>query len=96
MAEAIRERVRFCYEALSSLDSVWLAEPAGAFYLFPNIRGVEDSFAFARELLESKKVSVAPGVAFGNGGEGSIRICAAADRSVLEPAMERLCRYIEG
>ena len=95
MAEAIRERVRFCYEALSSLDSVWLAEPDGAFYLFPSIHGIGDSFSFARGLLESEKVSVAPGVAFGNGGEGSIRICAAADRSVLEPAMKRLCRYLE-
>ena len=96
MAEAIRERVLFCYEALSSIDSVWVARPEGAFYLFPRIHGVEDSFSFARGLLESEGVSVAPGVAFGNGGEGSIRICAAADRSILEPAMERLRSYLEG
>jgi len=34
-------------------------------------------------------------VAFGAGGEGALRICTASDLSVLEPAMERLCRFIE-
>ena len=38
---------------------------------------------------------VTPGSAFGNGGEGAIRICCAADESVLEPAMARLRRFLE-
>ena len=40
------------------------------------------------------RVGLAPGVAFGEGGEGSFRICYAADRSILEPAMERLTRFL--
>ena len=40
------------------------------------------------------KVGLAPGVAFGAGGEGSIRICYAADQAILEPAMERLGHYL--
>jgi aspartate/methionine/tyrosine aminotransferase len=40
-------------------------------------------------------VGLAPGVAFGAGGEGSVRICYAADRSILEPAMERLVNYLQ-
>jgi hypothetical protein len=40
-------------------------------------------------------VALAPGAAFGRGGEGAVRICCAADESILEPAMERLARFIE-
>jgi aspartate/methionine/tyrosine aminotransferase len=54
-----------------------------------------DSFAFALDLLKTTKVSVAPGIAFGKGGEGAVRICTASDLSILEPAMERICRFIE-
>jgi hypothetical protein len=41
------------------------------------------------------KVGLAPGVAFGAGGEGSIRICYAADKAILEPAMERLSEFLK-
>ena len=94
-SELFQERMAYCYTALSSVKAITVPKPEGAFYLFPRIAGVEDSFAFALDLLKATKVSVAPGSAFGNGGEGSIRICCASDLSVLEPAMERLCRFIE-
>jgi aspartate aminotransferase len=55
-----------------------------------------DSFEFCKQLLLEKRVGLAPGVAFGAGGEGSVRICYAADRSVLEPAMERLGEFLRG
>lgn len=90
-----RERMDFCYHALTSVRSISVPKPEGAFYLFPSINGMEDSFAFALALLEETKVSVAPGIAFGNGGEGAIRICTASDLTVLEPAMERLCSFVE-
>ena len=89
-----QERSRFCYEALQTMPGVSVSRPEGAFYLFPRVEGVDDSFAFALELLQKTKVSVAPGVAFGNGGEGAVRICTAADMSVLEPAMERLYKFL--
>ena len=95
MVESLRERVTFCYEALRSIPSVTVAEPEGAFYLFPKIDGMSDSFDFALNLLRETKVSVAPGVAFGNGGEGYVRICCAADMSVLEPALERFRTFVE-
>jgi aspartate/methionine/tyrosine aminotransferase len=57
---------------------------------------MDDSFAFCRRLLEETKVGIAPGVAFGNGGEGSVRICYASDRSVLEPAMQRIGEFLRG
>jgi aspartate aminotransferase len=62
--------------------------------VFPRIDGLQDSFAFCKRLLEETRVGLAPGVAFGAGGEGSIRICYAAERSILEPAMERLTKFL--
>ena len=90
-----RERMLYCYEALSSVAGIAIPKPEGAFYLFPRIDGLDDSFAFALALLNAEKVAVAPGVAFGNGGEGAFRICYAPDMSVLEPAMERIVRFVE-
>ena len=62
---------------------------------FPRIRGLRDSFAFCKRLLEETRVGIAPGVAFGAGGEGSVRICYAAERRILEPAMDRLAAFLE-
>ena len=95
LVEELEDRVHYCYHSLSSIASVSVPRPEGAFYLFPRINGVSDSFSFALSLLKETRVSVAPGIAFGNGGEGAIRICTAADRSVLEPAMDRLSRFLE-
>jgi aspartate aminotransferase len=95
MVETFHERMSFCYQALASLKRVTVAKPEGAFYLFPQIQGIEDSFQFAVDLLQATRVAVAPGNAFGMGGEGSIRICYAPDLSVLEPAMDRFCRFVE-
>jgi len=84
----------YCVGMLSQVEGVHIPSPEGAFYLFPQIEGLTDSFAFAKDCLLETHVGIAPGVAFGLGGEGSIRICYAADKTVLEPAMERLCAYI--
>ncbi len=40
------------------------------------------------------QVGLAPGVAFGAGGEGSVRICYAAERPILEKAMARLSQFL--
>jgi aspartate/methionine/tyrosine aminotransferase len=94
MVADIERRVRFCHEALGGVPGVTVAPPEGSFYLFPRIEGLSDSFEFALSLLRETRVAVAPGSAFGNGGEGAIRICCAADESVLEPAMERLVKFL--
>jgi len=84
----------YCLEVLRGLPGVSVPAPDGAFYLFPRIEGLADSFAFCWKLLHETKVGIAPGVAFGAGGEGSVRLCYAADRTVLEPAMDRLARFL--
>ena len=95
MLVRLRANRHFCLEALRGMPRVTVPVPDGAFYLFPKIEGVRDSFAFCRRLLEVTKVGIAPGVAFGAGGEGSVRMCYASDRSILEPAIERLARFLE-
>jgi aspartate/methionine/tyrosine aminotransferase len=90
----LRSNRDYCVEALSSMPGVTVPAPEGAFYLFPRIEGLTDSFQFCKNLLLQCKVGLAPGAAFGAGGEGSIRICYAAERSILEPAMERLSTFV--
>ena len=94
MLERLRENRDICMQALDGIPGVTLPKPDGAFYVFPRIDGLDDSFAFCKRLLEETRVGLAPGVAFGAGGEGSIRLCYAAERSILEPAMERLTNFL--
>ncbi len=79
MLARYKENRDFCLTMLRQVPGVTVPDPDGAFYLFPRIEGLGDSFAFCRRLLEETSVGIAPGVAFGAGGEGSLRICYAAD-----------------
>ena len=70
-------------------------EPRGAFYAFPQITslGMDDD-QFAMELLNSEKVAVVPGSAFGPGGEGFVRCSYATAYEQIEQALERVARFI--
>ena len=94
MIARLKKNRDFCLAALRQMGSMTVPSPDGAFYLFPRIEGLTDSFAFCRKLLEETHVGLAPGVAFGAGGEGSVRICYAAEKGILEQAMERLARFL--
>jgi aspartate/methionine/tyrosine aminotransferase len=94
MLKKLRENRDFCASRLRAMPGLTVPDPAGAFYLFPRVAGLGDSFGFCKRLLEETRVGIAPGMAFGNGGEGSVRICYASSREVLEPAMERLGNWL--
>ena len=94
MLVRLRENRDFCLAALAKMPGVTVPKPDGAFYLFPKIAGAGDSFDFCKRLLLETHVGLAPGVAFGTGGEGSVRICYAADRPILEEAMARLGLFL--
>jgi hypothetical protein len=94
MLERLKRNRDLCLQALNGIGGLTVPAPDGAFYLFPRIEGLRDSFAFCRRLLEETRVGLAPGAAFGEGGEGSVRICYAAERSILEPALERLAKFL--
>jgi aspartate aminotransferase len=94
MLARLKENRDLALSALRRMPGVQVPEPEGAFYLFPRIEGVRDSFEFCVRLLEETGVGLAPGVAFGAGGEGSVRLCFAAERGILEEALGRLERYL--
>jgi aspartate/methionine/tyrosine aminotransferase len=96
MLTMLKENRDFCMQALQNMPGVTVPKPDGAFYLFPNVEGAEDSFDFCKRVLMQIKVGLAPGVAFGAGGEGSIRLCYAAERPILEEAMTRLGAFLNG
>ncbi len=77
-------------EALSGINGVRYAAPDGAFYGFVGIEGLTDSTELARRLVLDHHVAVAPGAAFGPGGEGHLRVCFAQSEATLNRAMERL------
>ncbi len=64
--------------------------PAGAFYSFFAVDGLDDSRAFAKRVLAETGVGLAPGSAFGPGGEGHMRLCFAGSPERLCAAMDRL------
>ena len=90
MTERYRAGRALVLDALRGLNRVQVAPPDGAFYAFIKVDGVTDSVAFAKEILAKTKVGLAPGAAFGVGGEGHLRLCFAASRDRLAPALERL------
>ena len=84
----------YCLSVLRKIPGLTVPEPEGAFYLFPRVEGLQDSFDFCRRLLEETRVGIAPGVAFGAGGEGSVRLCYASELSILEEALARFTRFL--
>jgi len=78
------------YDRLSPLPRVRLSRPRSAFYAFFRLDGVDDSLAYAIELLSRARVGLAPGIAFGAAGEGHLRLCFAASLPKLSQALDRL------
>ncbi len=71
-------------------------EPRGAFYMFPCIQSTGMTSAeFCERFLLEEHVAVIPGTAFGQGGEGFVRMCYASSLQNLSEAMDRLERFLK-
>ena len=71
-------------------------EPYGAFYVFPSIEEFQmSSDEFATRLLKEERVAVVPGSAFGDCGEGFLRISYAYSLEDLKVALGRLGHFIQ-
>ena len=92
--ETYRSRRERVIERLSGIPGLSLPNPAGAFYAFPQIEGLTDSMAFAKQLLVERKVGLAPGSAFGADGEGYLRLSFAVSDDVLFPALDIFAAYM--
>lgn len=89
------ERRRFIVDRLNKMGLTCF-EPKGAFYCFPSIQSTHmSSEEFCDNLLASKKVAVIPGNAFGDCGEGHIRISYAYSLDIINEAMERMEEFLK-
>ena len=94
MREAYNERRRFLMHEFKRIG-LQCFEPFGAFYVFPSIQEFGmTSEEFAMRFLEEEKVAVVPGTAFGDCGEGFLRISYAYSIDDLKEAIGRLEKFI--
>ena len=94
-AEYIQRR-DYIIEKMAELDFK-IIKPDGAFYIFAKIPDGynQDSFAFLQDFAEKKTVAFIPGAAFGQYGEGYIRLSYAASMETIQEALKRLKDYME-
>ncbi len=85
-----RESRDIACEILGRTGRCHFAVPQGAFYLFFTVEGCNDSDVLARRLVDEAKAGLAPGSAFGPGGEPFVRMCFARDPAQIRVACERI------
>lgn len=94
MRESYNERRRFVLHMLDEMG-IPCFEPMGAFYVFPCIKEFGlSSEDFANRLLAEEKVAIVPGTAFGDSGEGFLRISYAYSIDNLRKALNRLSHFV--
>lgn len=91
--KARRSRDILC-DALIATNRVETLKPDGALYAFLKIDGVTDSRKAAIDIVDKTGVGLAPGAAFGAGGELFLRACFLRDPAQIQMAADRLCDYI--
>ena len=95
MRKSYNQRRRYLMNAFKEMN-LECFEPFGAFYVFPCIKEFGmTSEEFATKFLQEEKVALVPGTAFGDCGEGFLRISYAYSLENLKIAMERLKNFIE-
>ncbi len=96
MVEQYTKNKELTIKLLSEIDGISVVPPHGAFYAFPDISAYErDSRKFVEKLLEQHHVSVTPGVIFGKGGEGHIRISFAASEENIVEGISRIKKFLK-
>ena len=95
MRESYDQRRRFLINAFQEMH-LDCFEPQGAFYMFPSIKRFGmTSEEFATRLLREEKVAVVPGTAFGDCGEGFLRVSYAYSLKSLKEALSRIKRFVD-
>jgi aspartate/methionine/tyrosine aminotransferase len=96
MVREFRNRRDVMVDGLNSIPGIRCLRPHGAFYLFPNISALGlTSKELADRLLNEAGVSVLPGTAFGNYGEGYLRLSFANSLPNLESSLKRIRGFVE-
>ena len=92
--ERARQARQIVCDRLLATGRVKLSPPAGAFYLFFSVDGVTDTTAAAFDIVDRANVGLAPGTAFGPGGDRFFRICFHRRLDQIEEAADRLAGWI--
>ena len=91
MRDTYQKRRDFLVREINKIPGIRANMPKGAFYLFANISECGlDSWDFAMKLLDEQGVVVVPGTAFGNSGEGFIRISYATSMETISESLNRM------
>lgn len=91
LVEEFKRRTFYAYERLNRLKNVSILPPKGTFYLFPNIKGTGlSSTEVTKRLLEEAHVLVIPGHAFGEIGEGYLRLACTISIEKMKEAFDRI------
>jgi aspartate aminotransferase len=90
MVEYCRKGRDILTDGFKEIPRVRFAPPEATFYAFFQIDGVTDSFKFAKHLVSKVGVGLAPGAAFGPGGESWFRLCFARSAPTIQQAVQRL------
>lgn len=94
MRVAFERRRNMAYELLNNIKGLSVMKPEGAFYLYVNIKAVEeDSMKFCSKLLEETGVAVVPGLGFGS--DGYFRLSFATDDKTIKDGIERIRTFVE-
>ena len=95
MKKAYNERRKYLMRAFAELGMDCF-EPYGAFYIFPCIKRFGmSSDEFANRLLQEEKIASGPGTAFGDSGEGYLRVSYAYSLEDLQKAISRIRRFVD-
>jgi aspartate aminotransferase len=93
MRQAFKARRDEAVKLFNEIEGLSVLSPAGAFYLFVNIKAItEDSMAFCKGLLEDQGVAVVPGLGFGS--EGYFRFSFATDIESIRKGITRIETYV--
>ncbi len=91
MAESYRRRRDLLVSGLNSIPGISCLVPEGAFYAFPDVSALgRSSEELARDWLKRIQVVAVPGNAFGDAGEGFLRMCYAASEETIRTALDRI------
>ncbi len=94
MRREFQKRRDLAVGLINNIDNLSVVKPDGAFYLFINIKKVNnDSMSFAKELLAKKGVAVIPGIGFGS--EGYVRFSFATDEKSIIEGIKRIKEFVE-
>lgn len=96
MRDEFKKRRDFLIDGLEGIGLKVGSRPEGAFYILVNVkRYTADSLSFCYDLLEKGSVAATPGIDFGDGGEGYIRLSYATSIERMEEGLKRIDRYLK-